>query len=949
MTGEQGAPDHDAVTAAGQAPSAAVAPLGGDAETTRAAARAARADLTRAVRDVDAQVKSAKAELEAQRRSLEAEFAAKRAELEAKVAPLRAELERMSEVLWSCDLYLGRGEDLVLLRDGSPAPAGTPITVRQKVLSMAEESLVALGRKVTGMDADDVPDFVRWLTEDDAHLARVLPEPKGVVVLVPTRVESRSENVWEAASKDAANSTSYWVIRNGQQVYLLTVDPELQVTQRVLPNRREFTDIFERRLFGFARTQGPVEPGSAEWQQMQAAADARRRHYMRVMLVLQGLVDRTPVWHPLPAAGVNFLDVRAQDDGRVVLIQDDDPDALLTDGREDFPTWQKRLNARLRPGMRVVAAFDTEAFADLATDYNGRRTHKHPRLSPSGASHPDPDTPHLIEDRRDGYLVIRYQRTDKVWRRNVPVPDKPGYVYRGEHPVTPTQRASCTLHPDDRFLLPLDLASVDDLTYYLGSRHNRSKHFLSMVPTIRAALAAKKADAQTEAPFRALLADMLTQAGAPDGAALVDALIHQWKVAHAWFRPLNGDPEHEAKAAREIIAAWRAQTAALTDPDREHIITAGKGLDRAVAVAQHKDGRWLALTASPDPHEPSVFLDITPIHRDGTLGSARTWQTLSPRAHSSLTVAWSSPEWSHWTVTTTGHHYLSEPERARLVAEITAAGSGRTIAVTEHHDPTQPGTRHLFRWDWTGEQGPTDTPPVPRHDPHSRHYHDESPITVTAYQVHKARGKDATVTECSLPPGLPRGFSHYSAAPEARGLPWWPDTATRYSDARPRLVTVDDALLGEVHDHSDRCRAAWQEGRDRVSARNREAYRWVEPIVRALREQQIEQAREEFVQDFGSGADDLWDTHLATLNLTSPIHPNTLWGLVSIALQHQHPVTGSTLGDLVEHAAAHGNKAPGEWHPTVRGGRVDVGGLDTFVVPDPDPADAPTPSAPHNL
>ena len=72
-----------------------------------------------------------------------------------------------------------------------------------------------------------------------------------------------------------------------------------------------------------------------------------------------------------------------------------------------------------------------------------------------------------------------------------------GYVYSAEMPVTPSRRASCLVMPDDTWVLPYDLVSVDELSYYLNSRDSR-KSFLSMVPTIRAALAAKQAEAAQE-------------------------------------------------------------------------------------------------------------------------------------------------------------------------------------------------------------------------------------------------------------------------------------------------------------------------------------------------------------------------------------------------------------------------------------------------------------------
>lgn len=249
---------------------------GADALSTREAVVNARAELARRQLQLDAQHAEAKAEMERQRRELEAQFEKARAELAEQMKPLKEQLAKLAEIMWTVDLYLGRDETLRLIREGSPAPADTPIAVRQKVLVMAEESLILMGATSTGVTSEDIPEFIDWLIADDANLDRILPEKKGVVVLVPTKVKSRSGNIFEDAYRDAENQRSYWLLRNGERLYLLTVDPELKIFDRVLPRRREFVDVFDQRLFGFGSRRGePVRPGSEEWFELEKIADAK--------------------------------------------------------------------------------------------------------------------------------------------------------------------------------------------------------------------------------------------------------------------------------------------------------------------------------------------------------------------------------------------------------------------------------------------------------------------------------------------------------------------------------------------------------------------------------------------------------------------------------------------------------------------------------------------------
>lgn len=87
---------------------------------------------------------------------------------------------KLEEVVYTVQLYLGRDEEVVCLREGEPAPAETPICIRQNVLFMDEE--IALTRP-DGIDFEDIAEFDAWLLADPKHLSQVLPEPKGVVVL----------------------------------------------------------------------------------------------------------------------------------------------------------------------------------------------------------------------------------------------------------------------------------------------------------------------------------------------------------------------------------------------------------------------------------------------------------------------------------------------------------------------------------------------------------------------------------------------------------------------------------------------------------------------------------------------------------------------------------------------------------------------------------------------
>lgn len=111
------------------------------------------------------------------------------------------------------------------------------------------------------------------------------------------------------------------------------------------------------------------------------------------------------------------MSLKDQDSGKIVLLQDDEDSIQLTDGRESFRAWQRRLNGLLRPGLRVIGNWRTRDFTDLYVEGNRWSRGYHPRLHPPNTSPPATDVPHLIEERRDGGFVIRYERSDEIWKR----------------------------------------------------------------------------------------------------------------------------------------------------------------------------------------------------------------------------------------------------------------------------------------------------------------------------------------------------------------------------------------------------------------------------------------------------------------------------------------------------------------------------------------------------
>lgn len=561
-----------------------------------------------------------------------------------RLAPLERHMQQLSEGIWMVNLYLGRSEEIVRLADGKPAPAEEPIHIRQLVLSMDEECAVAA--EDGGIDVRDIEAFDNWLTEDPAHLDQVLPEIKGVVGL---RARARNDRDYGGPYVNTLmkekNEHTYFLIRNGERVYRLWTD--FSAGERMIPTAKEFTDFFRRKSYNFNTREYDVEdldPESIDFEKAEAQAEAHQRHYMRMGLVLQGLVERTTVFHPLPGEKVSFLTPESHERGEVVFILDGE--RTIGSGREPFLEWQRRLNGQLEVGMRIVGTFYGNDFreADDYPSYSG-----HSRLHPDTAKRPESLAPHVIETKTEGGFIIRYDRGEIL----------PGGYYSHE-PARPAKvRASCRLRPTDRFILPLDLVEVDELQEYLVARLERAE-YSSMFPLIKAVIRVKEKEAAAEEPFRRLLEAEISRThnvSVADAAAQIPRLTSWWKRKNRQHRPLVGDDD--AKALREIVNEFGAQL------ELDRTVTPAGLFERlqsdhpdALLIARTHKGRHVVL--EPE-NEEGVFVARHEYTRTGRPSKVERWKLPSSEILR-WRVFYESPRWKRWRRGASLSDHLTGPE-----------------------------------------------------------------------------------------------------------------------------------------------------------------------------------------------------------------------------------------------------------------------------------------------
>lgn len=628
---------------------------------------------------------------------LDAAMKREMARVERVLAPIRETVAQLEAGLFSVNLYLGRDEEVVLLRDGESAPADTPIGLRQLLLFMDEE--MAAVAPEGGFRPADVAKFDEWLMADPAHLDQVLPERKGIVALRPRR-NPPGRDGWRSPAEAEANANTYWLVRNGERVYRTVT--LLELDDRVLPYADEMARLFMREDDGDLVA---LKPGSREWERAQERAGERERTYLRVGLVLEGLLHRTPMFHPLPETGVSFLDPRFVEAGVVRYITD--AEGLLGTGAESFEAWRRRLAEELRPGMRIVLG----PGLNRADSDSGRGN---ARLSPRIANLPHVGRVYTIESRGHGRdwrtersgteFVFRYHEGER-W-----VGDG---MWGGGELREPKRRASCTVYAHDEFVLPFDLATVEEMRAFLHRRSDRHA-YEAMFPILKAAIAAKEREAEVEAPFREMLVGVMARengVSVADAQEVVEDLVQWWKLKNRVHRPLlldatrqadesgqervlpsrsrrgrpnpeamrereerdrEQDAENTARATRMIVAEHVRRLADERRPIDEFVVAVLRATyaEGRLLIARPR-GRGYVVLVAAEPGK-GVYVHEHEFTARGELKETREW--VIPRLASVRTwrVVEASARWAEWDFTADEAVHLRGPEREELMAQAVA-------------------------------------------------------------------------------------------------------------------------------------------------------------------------------------------------------------------------------------------------------------------------------------
>lgn len=612
-----------------------------EAQTVAAAAEATRQEL-------DARRLAIETDLQRRRDELEERARLEMEAISLDLAPLHEELAKAGDVIQALDLYLSNDAEVQVVRDGTPAPADTPLHLFQRVVAADEEALFCIEPKNPW---ESFSALIKALAGDWETVLRVLPTERCVVAMRNSYQESTSRDPFTAAAVNKANAETTWLFRNGETVAWVST-PHIEAGKRITPRTDEFASYFENHF-------GNITPGTDKWAAAEKAASAAERHYLKMFLFIQGIIDRTFIFRPLTDSGVNILSMAAQEAGKVVIVGDEENATALPDGRLTYAEWMADLRSKLRPGLRVLANFNSPEWAGLRNEHRWG----HRRIRPTAA---DIDTTLrllTLQTSAEGGFAVMVERTDTVY-------DADGW---GSH--APVRRASVNLKWSDRFVLPYDLMDEADIRWYLSTREARSNDLRGAGPILKEALRMKADEHAAEAEFRSLIVNQIMQEDETGDAETVAArMIREYKLGLTEYRPFTGTPAEEAKAFKGVMGLYRMHSQAAADPFRDAAVQIAQNAG-AIAVVRDKQGVWSMFTPSADELMDRVFLDQTRIYKSGKTGDTETGIVLSYRKVAGLHVAWSAPLWDDWQVSP-GKNVLSKTAIEALVLEAVKNATG---------------------------------------------------------------------------------------------------------------------------------------------------------------------------------------------------------------------------------------------------------------------------------
>lgn len=302
--------------------------------------------------------------------------------------------------IFNVELYAGLVETVEQIADGIAAPLGEKVRLMQRRAYMDEECLAQY--ECGGMDFNGIEDFDRWISRQ-TNRDRILPFQRCVIAFQVRRDKKYREVVdfsdfISINIKEQQDKKTFLYLRNGERLYRLSTELDFgsklfpDMDCGVLDNQTMYAKvccdsvdevITEAAYLGMVEDESERErqnklavkgkPKKDHWkytsyfsrdsknykkftpdtvyyddieQYLQNQIDAHNR----LVVVLQGLMDRSEAFHPHP----KFSLWKGDDFQAAFELVYDDSRALVVGDRPNFEAFRESLNSSLKTGCTTV-------------------------------------------------------------------------------------------------------------------------------------------------------------------------------------------------------------------------------------------------------------------------------------------------------------------------------------------------------------------------------------------------------------------------------------------------------------------------------------------------------------------------------------------------------------------------------------------------------------------
>lgn len=363
--------------------------------------------------------------------------------MKAQIGDLNSATKAVESRIFKVSLYAGLTEQVELIKEGEAATVDTKLHIMQRRLYMDEECL--LGYRHGGMVFNDIVEFDEWLCEED-NLKRILPFKRCMVAFKVRRIAKDREEDGTLQTflinfnLGKLDKLTFMYFRNGENVYRMSCDQ--QFDEMIFPSQSEFKPGVPMMLkydahYGSVRESlitvhdyeerikaedlrkiykadwnrlhvtedhwqnpyrshnrfnkdkwEPFDPKSVYYDDVLNSIAEKMDKYNRIVLIIQGLYDRSPVFHPHPPIRTWEADDFA---ANIKLIYDGEHILAPTLEPPSFKEYRAKCNLSMREGSIVIGQEDywlrREAKKEnnrMDNDYRVRNSYHHKHFSPYG-------------------------------------------------------------------------------------------------------------------------------------------------------------------------------------------------------------------------------------------------------------------------------------------------------------------------------------------------------------------------------------------------------------------------------------------------------------------------------------------------------------------------------------------------------------------------------------